>query len=107
MKKKEKRPLITKEAERVGRIAIIAFVAAIAVLFLIIVRSNRNLSLQVQENYRKISQLEDSIADEKERGAQIEQLRLYMQTDEYAQLQARIRLGMVKANELLFEEVRR
>ena len=103
MKKQTKKG---KDVERVGRLAIVAFMLGIGILLFIIVRSNHALSLQVQDNYRRIAQLEDAIADEEERGEQIEQLRLYMQTDEYTQLQARIRLGMVKANEILFEEVR-
>ena len=48
--------------------------------------------------------LEDSIAGEQERTQEIDEQKEYMQTDEYIAEVARDKLGLVKGNEIVFEE---
>lgn len=50
------------------------------------------------------AELEQQIADEEERTKEIDKQKEYMQTDEYAAEVARDRLGLVKNNEIVFEE---
>lgn len=50
------------------------------------------------------AELKQQICDEKERTKEIDKRTEYMQTDEYAAEVARDRLGLVKDNEIVFEE---
>lgn len=50
------------------------------------------------------AELKQQISDEKERTKEIDKRTEYMQTDEYAAEVARDRLGLVKDNEIVFEE---
>ena len=52
----------------------------------------------------KAAALETSIEDEKERTEEIDEQKDYMQTDEYIAEVARDKLGLVKGNEIVFEE---
>lgn len=52
----------------------------------------------------KAAALEEKIEDEKARTEEIDKLKEYMQTDEYAEEIARERLGLVKDNEIVFKE---
>ncbi len=52
----------------------------------------------------KAAELEEKIENEKERTKEIDAQKEYMQTDEYAAEVARDKLGLVKDNEIVFEE---
>ncbi|WP_373218147.1 septum formation initiator family protein [Ruminococcus sp. 5_1_39BFAA] len=52
----------------------------------------------------RAASLEQDIESEKARTEEIEQLREYMLTDEYAEQVARERLGLIKENEIVFQE---
>ena len=52
----------------------------------------------------KKENLDQRIADEKERTIEIDNLKDYMQTDAYAEEVARERLGLVKPDEIVFQE---
>ena len=54
--------------------------------------------------YDAQAELKQQISDEKERTKEIDKRTEYMQTDEYAAEVARDRLGLVKDNEIVFEE---
>ena len=54
----------------------------------------------------KASALEQSIEDEEDRTREIKALEKYMTTDEYVEEAAREKLGLVKDNEIVFEEER-
>ena len=58
--------------------------------------------LQVYDD--KIESLGQRIADEKERTVEIDNLKSYMNTDAYAEEVARERLGLVKPDEIVFQE---
>lgn len=52
----------------------------------------------------RAASLEESIEAEKARTEEIEEKKKYMETDEYVEEVARNRLGLVKDNEIVFEE---
>ena len=52
----------------------------------------------------RAASLEESIEDEKARTEEIDELKEYMQTDEYVEEVARDKLGLVKDNEIVFKE---
>lgn len=52
----------------------------------------------------RAASLEQDIESEKARTEEIDQLREYMLTDEYAEQVARERLGLIKENEIVFQE---
>ena len=62
--------------------------------------------MQSQLNFyqEKEASLNDQIEEEKERTEEIDKTKEYMETDEYAEDVARNKLGLVKDNEVVFEE---
>ena len=60
--------------------------------------SNDTLSDNLLEDFKNNSLQEDEDEDE------IEDLKQYMLTDEYAEQAAREKLGLVKENEIIFQE---
>ena len=66
---------------------------------------SRALSATVISFQRRDQELDVLLKQEKARTEEIEQLKAYMQTDEYVEQTARERLGLVKDNEIVFEEV--
>lgn len=84
-----------------GMLAIAAIV--LVLLGYLMVESNsmeRRLSVYVAE----AAALEQAIEDEIIRTEEIEEMKQYMKTDEYAEEVAREKLGLVKDNEIVFEE---
>ena len=65
-----------------------------------------NLSVSWRRDYydSKATALEKSIESEKERTKEIEAEKEYMKTDEYVEEAAREKLGLVKDNEIVFQE---
>ncbi len=80
-------------------------VAAVAVIFLgALMIQSRDLRSRLAINQARIAQLQEDIESEKDRTKEIEELKEYMQTDEFAEEVARDRLGLVKDNEIVFRE---
>ena len=82
--------------------------AAISVVVLILlvgmtIQSN-NLKSRIAVYDAKAAALQQSIEDEQDRTKEIDEQKDYMQTDEYIAEVARDRLGLVKDNEIVFEE---
>lgn len=65
---------------------------------------SRDLTGKLQYYEERTVVLERSIVEEKQRTAEIDALRAYMQTDAYAEQVAREKLGLVKENEVVFIE---
>ncbi len=63
-----------------------------------------NMRGQVAVYDARAAELEEKIENEKERTKEIDAQKEYMETDEYAAEVARDRLGLVKDNEIVFEE---
>ena len=64
----------------------------------------QNLQSQLNFYQEKEASLNDQIEEEKERTEEIDKTKEYMETDEYAEDVARNKLGLVKDNEVVFEE---
>lgn len=84
-----------------------AAIAAVVLLLLgtLVVQSN-DLELRIASYDTRAAELEVAIEEEIARTEEIEELKEYMQTDEYASEVAREKLGLVKENEIVFEEAK-
>ena len=80
-------------------------ITAVVVIFLAGMVYNSSL-LQKRLDYypQKAESLEEEINAENDRTESINQLIAYMKTDSYAEEVARTRLGLVKENEIVFQE---
>lgn len=80
-------------------IALIVFVLLVG----LVIQSN-TLKGRLAVYDAKAASLEEQIQAEQDRTEEIDQLKKHMQTDEYAEEIAREKLGLVKENEIVFEE---
>lgn len=82
--------------------------AAIAIVVLILLvgltMQSNNLKTRIVVYDAKAAALKQSIEDEQDRTKEIDEQKEYMQTDEYIAEVARDKLGLVKGNEIVFEE---
>ena len=82
--------------------------AAIAIVVLILLvgltMQSNNLKTRIAVYDAKAAALKQSIEDEQDRTKEIDAKKEYMQTDEYIAEVARDKLGLVKGNEIVFEE---
>ena len=76
----------------------------VLVLLAVMLSRSRALEVTVDSFKRRQAELEELVRLEEERTKEIESLKEYMLTDEYAEQTARERLGLVKENEIVFEE---
>lgn len=80
-------------------------IAAVALMLLgVTVSESRSLENRLAYYNARAASLEESIEAEKARTEEIEEKKRYMETDEYVEEVARNRLGLVKDNEIVFEE---
>ena len=81
-------------------------VISVVVLLLLGGLAMKSHSLRNRIDYydAQAAELKQQISVEKERTKEIDKRKEYMQTDEYAAEVARDRLGLVKDNEIVFEE---
>lgn len=82
-----------------------ASIGVVAVILLgALLYEGQNLKSQLNFYQEKEASLNDQIEEEKERTEEIDKTKEYMETDEYAEDVARNKLGLVKDNEVVFEE---
>lgn len=80
-------------------------IGVVAVILLgTLLYEGQNLQSQLSFYQEKEASLTNQIEDEHERTKEIDQTKAYMETDEYAEEVARNKLGLVKDNEVVFEE---
>ena len=80
-------------------------IGCVALILLgVTVQGSRNLESRVAYYTERAEALEESIEQEQARTEEIDDKKEYMQTDEYVEEVARNRLGLVKDNEIVFEE---
>ena len=100
-KLKNKKKKRTVNYNRLGLLAI----TAVVLLFLGgLYLGSMRLEQRLQMYEAKKEKLTQEIAEEKERTAEIDSLKTYMKTDAYAEEVAREKLGLVKPDEIVFEE---
>lgn len=96
----------TNKKNRIGSNQLGMLVIALIVLVLLgwLTMESRNLRSRLAVYDARAAELEEQIEDETERTEEIRELKEYMQTDEYAEEVAREKLGLVKENEIVFQE---
>ena len=101
-KKKRK----TKRNRKIGYNSLGMLAIALVVLVLLggLMLESKNLEERLAMYEARAADLEQDIEDETARTQEIERLKEYMQTDEYAEQAAREKLGLVKDNEIIFQE---
>ena len=90
-----------KGYNRLGMLAI-AFIVSLLLGSLMVQSQNLKKRLAVYD--ARAASLEEEIENEKARTEEIDELKKYMQTDEYVEEIARERLGLVKDNEIVFRK---
>ncbi|MBU5479646.1 septum formation initiator family protein [Blautia sp. MSJ-19] len=82
--------------------------AAIAIVVLLLLGEltfqSQSLKSRIAVYDAKAEALQQSIEEEQDRTTEIDEQKDYMQTDEYIAEVARDKLGLVKSNEIVFEE---
>ena len=76
----------------------------VLILMLSLMAQSRNLQESLAGYETRAEALSQQIEDEKARTEEIEALKEYMLTDEYTEEAAREKLGLVKENEIIFQE---
>ena len=102
MKKSKKRRNNQKIANNDLGMAAIAIV--VLILLVGLTMQSNNLKARIAVYDAKAAALQQSIEDEQDRTKEIDEQKEYMQTDEYIAEVARDKLGLVKGNEIVFEE---
>ena len=87
-----------------NRLGLLAITAVVLLFLGGLYISSQKLEQRLQMYDIKKEKLDQRIADEKERTIEIDNLKDYMQTDAYAEEVARERLGLVKPDEIVFQE---
>lgn len=93
-----------KVQRRNNRISMFAIGFVVLILLGALLMQRRTLQNQLSVYAAEEVTLNERIEEEQQRTTEIEELREYMQTDEYAEEVAREKLGLVKDNEIVFEE---
>ena len=81
-----------------------AIVIVVLILLVGLTMQSNNLKTRIAVYDAKAAALKQSIEDEQDRTKEIEEQKEYMQPDEYIAEVARDKLGLVKGNEIVFEE---
>lgn len=82
-----------------------ALISAVVLILLgVLTVQSRNLKTRIASYDTRAAEIRTSIEEEQDRTKQIKEEKEYMQTDEYVAEVARDRLGLVKSNEIVFEE---
>ena len=76
----------------------------VAILFIAMMTKSISVEKQLSQYQQELEKLDNKMTEETERTKEIDELKKYMQTDEYAEEVARDKLGLVKDNEIVFKE---
>ena len=84
-----------------GMLGIVLVVLMLLVIFMV---KGRSIESTLAVYNARTATLEQENEDEKARTQEIDEMKEYMLTDEFAEQIAREKLGLVKENEIVFEE---
>lgn len=87
-----------------NRISMIVITGIVMILMVFLVYQRNKVQAQLDRYHAEEVVLQEKIASENARTKEIDQLKEYMKTDEYAEEVAREKLGLVKDNEIVFQE---
>lgn len=76
----------------------------VCIIFVALMMQGASLRTKIDEYKAKEETITEQIEAENERTEDIEDLKEYMESDEYAEETAREKLGLVKENEIVFKE---
>lgn len=104
MSKSRRKSRVSAQAKHYNRLGLLAILLIVAVFLAGFAMRTRSLEIRLAEYDRQIKELTEELEQEKARTKEIQELKEYMTTDQYAEEVARERLGLVKGNEIVFEE---
>lgn len=87
-----------------NRISMIAVSVIVMMLLVFLMYQRSHIQAQLDRYLSEEMVLKEKIEAENARTEEIDQLKEYMKTDEYAEEVAREKLGLVKDNEIVFQE---
>lgn len=95
-----------KRKKKIGYNSLGMFAIALVAVLLLggLMRQSSDLQEKLTGYDAKAESLQQDIEDEQARTEEIDKLKRYMETDEYAEEVARERLGLVKDNETVFKK---
>ena len=76
----------------------------VAILFIAMMTQSISVEKQLSQYQQELEELDNKMTEETERTKEIDDMKVYMETDEYAEEVARDKLGLVKDNEIVFKE---
>ncbi len=76
----------------------------VAILFIAMMTKSISVEKQLSQYQQELEELDNKMTEETERTKEIDDMKEYMETDEYAEEVARDKLGLVKDNEIVFKE---
>lgn len=76
----------------------------VAILFIAMMTQSISVEKQLSQYQQELEELDNKMTEETERTKEIDDMKEYMETDEYAEGVARDKLGLVKDNEIVFKE---
>lgn len=76
----------------------------VAILFIAMMTQSISVEKQLSQYQQELEELDNKMTEETERTKEIDDMKEYMETDEYAEEVARDKLGLVKENEIVFKE---
>ncbi|MEE1444058.1 MAG: septum formation initiator family protein [Blautia sp.] len=90
-------------AKKQNRMAMLGITFVVGVLFIGMMTKGMELQEQLSSYNSKLEKLDEQLEEETQRTQEIDDLKDYMKTDEYAEQVAREKLGLVKGNEIIFK----
>ena len=87
-----------------NRLGMLTIAVTVLMLLGILMMQSRDISDKIAVYDARAAALEQDLEEQKSRTKEIDKYKAYMKTDEYAEQVARERLGLVKDNEIIFEE---
>lgn len=76
----------------------------VAILFIAMMTQSISVEKQLSQYQQELEELDNKMTEETERTKEIDDMKEYMETDEYVEEVARDKLGLVKDNEIVFKE---
>ena len=101
--RKKSRKKRIKRANLQNRIAMLSITFVVGLLFIGMMSKGMEPQKELDGYQQKLEQLDEQLEEESQRTQEIDDLKDYMKTDEYAEEVAREKLGLVKGNEIIFK----
>ena len=104
MKREKSKNSRKTAADRRNKRTILGITAVVCVLMVMLLVRGQSLKEKLAANEIRKQNLQEQIDAEEQRTDEIDKMKDYIQSDEYAEKIAREKLGLVKDGEILFKE---